>query len=301
MTAKVSTVKSTPSPARLPNATLQRRRVQQRRHREDREELPDLADDARELHEERRLPLGEPDGDDAQHAREDGGIAGAEQHRGRGSPMPTSGANAMTSCPIAMRTMPIVIDRPRAEAVEQQPHRDLHRAVHGELDDREHRQRRGIRVEPHRRIDADRRERRAVRDREHVGGDADAPHQPQAPGARGREGSRHGTFTEGERVAAASGRPPAFQPNRARSDATRRERADAPAWDIRSLVGAGAVATARRPPTSASTFASRRPRARRPVGRHDLALRRPRARRRGRSPPARTASCTGASTRPSPR
>ena len=118
--------------------------------------------------------VGEPDRDDPQHAREHGGVAGADEHA-REDADAHVGRERHDELPERHEHHAGGDDRSRAEAVEQQPDRDLHRAVDGELDDREHRQRRGIRVEPHRRVDAHRRERRAVRHREHVGGDAATP------------------------------------------------------------------------------------------------------------------------------
>ena len=217
MTANVSTVKSTPSPARLPNATLQHVACSSAAIGRIASSCPDWP----------TMPVSCTrngacrSGNHTATTRSTLGKTAASpapRACARRSPMPTSGANAMHELPDRHEEHAGRDDRPRPEAVEQQPHRDLHRAVDGELDDREQRQRRGIRVEPHRRVDADRRERRAVRDREHVGGDADAPHQPQAPGAHGQGVAVVTRPSRGERVTAASGASRrAFQPNRAGS------------------------------------------------------------------------------------
>ena len=196
ITANVSTANSTPSPARLPNAIAPRRRVQQCREREDRDELAEPGRGCRSS-----APctgaccVGEPRRDHAQHAREHRGVAGAEQHAGEDRDADVRGERhhelADGHEDHADRD-----DRSRAVAVEQEPDRDLHeRRTRPSWMHREHRQRRGIRIESHRRVDADRRERRAVRDRQDVRGDADPPDQPGAPRRSGQSGNGHGNPT----------------------------------------------------------------------------------------------------------
>ena len=100
ITANVSTANSTHEPGEAAERDAPGRRVQERRERQHREQLPALADDAGQLHEDRRLLLGEPRRDHPQHAREDRPHRPRRPACGRRSQMPTSGANAMTSWPI---------------------------------------------------------------------------------------------------------------------------------------------------------------------------------------------------------
>ena len=160
-----------------------RRGVQQHRQRDQCHDLPELADDASQLHENRCALRGEPRCDHPQHAGEDGGVARPDENARQDADGHDIRERHDT---LAERheDHPDHDDRSRAEPVEQQPHGDLHRAVYRELDDGEHRQCRGIRIESHLCVDADRRQRCAIDDRDDIREETDRPDRPRAPARR---------------------------------------------------------------------------------------------------------------------
>ena len=144
------------------------------------DQLTGLPDDPGELHHDGAALRGEPRGDQAQHGREDGGVAGSEQDACDDGDA-DAGGEGHGELPEGHQQHPGGDDRTGAVAIEEDPHRDLHPAVHGELHDGEQRERGGIRLEAVGGLDTHCAQRRAVGDREHVGGDADRPDRPGPP------------------------------------------------------------------------------------------------------------------------
>ncbi|HRV78678.1 MAG TPA: alanine--tRNA ligase-related protein, partial [Thauera sp.] len=119
-------------------------RVQQCGQRHEGDELPDLTEDASELHHHRSALRGKPSSDKSQHGREDGGIAGAEQHA-RDERDTDAGGERHRQLTDRHEHHADGDDGPGTVAVEQYPDRDLHAAIDGELDHGEQREGRGIR------------------------------------------------------------------------------------------------------------------------------------------------------------
>ena len=183
-----------PDPGRDPERPLPAPPAQrggQRCRGGDRAELPDHP---AHLGDDRRLLDPEPERDESQHAREDHGVAHAEEHA-RGEPDPEAPGEGEPQLADRDEREPDEQEPARAEAVQEDAHGDLHAGIHDELDHRERRELRRRDVEAFCRNETGDAERRAVEDGDDVDRQRDGPDDPGATTTDvvdlSSEGSRH--------------------------------------------------------------------------------------------------------------
>jgi hypothetical protein len=136
-----------------------------------------LSGHAGELVHERHPERCEPRDHQAQHADEDHGVARAHEQP-RAQRHRVLRGEGESELPDRHAAQPGHEQPAGAEAVDQQPHRDLHGHVHQQLDHGERRQRGGGQTEPLHGIDTGHPERRPVEHREHIDGQCDQIDRP---------------------------------------------------------------------------------------------------------------------------